>query len=94
MPAGERGVFDSLEVADVNIREASAKGASFSSFGTRHNAARCASQLLLGLPQEVVKKGTKGSNTLWKPAVRKGRDAVAPLIFSQRLTSSAFAFAS
>jgi hypothetical protein len=27
--------------------------------------------LLLGLPQEVAKKGTKGPNALWKPATRK-----------------------
>ena len=37
----------------------------------RHNASRCAIILLLGLPQEVAKKGTKGSNTPWIPAARK-----------------------
>ena len=96
MSAGERGVFDSYEVADVNIREASAGGLPFLSpflcgmtkkwhpcrhsaarsctrvkrrsclnFAfyprARHNAARCASLLLLGVPQEVAKKGTKGT---------------------------------
>ena len=50
--------------------------------------------LLLGVPQEVAKKGTKGPNTLWKPAVRKGRGAVALLIFSQKQTASTLAFAS
>jgi len=34
----------------------------------RHDASRCACMLLLGIPQEVAKKGTKGFNTPWHPA--------------------------
>ena len=41
------------------------------------------------------RKRTKGSNTLWKPAVRLcGRYAFAPRNTTQKSTSSALAFAS
>ena len=59
-------------------------------YGAAQRAALRA-MLLLGIPQEVAKKGTKGSGTPWHPAVRKGRDAIALLIFSQKYTSSALA---
>jgi hypothetical protein len=48
---------------------------------------------LLGAPQEAAKKGAKGFNTPWDPAVRKGRGAVALLIFSQKYADSDFALA-
>ena len=39
-------------------------------YGAAQRAALRA-MLLLGIPQEVAKKGTKGSGTPWHPAVRK-----------------------
>jgi hypothetical protein len=49
--------------------------------------------LLLAARQEVTKKRAKGPNALWKPAMRKGRGAVALLIFSQKYANSDFALA-
>jgi hypothetical protein len=45
---------------------------------------------LLGTPQEVAEEMRQRAFALWKPAVRKGRVAVALLIFSQKLASSKF----
>ena len=38
----------------------------------------------LARPKKWRKKGAKGPNALWIPAMRKGRAAVALLIFSQK----------
>jgi hypothetical protein len=59
-----------------------------------HNARRVGLCHFLARPKKWRKKGAKGPDALWKPAVRKGRGAVALLIFSQKQTVSTLAFAS
>jgi hypothetical protein len=39
------------------------------------------------------RKRAKGPNALWKPATRKRRFVVTPLIFARNVTNSAFALA-
>ena len=48
------------------------------------NARRRALCHFLARPKKWRKKGAKGPNALWIPAMRKGRSAVALLIFSQK----------
>ena len=77
----------------VRVKRSSCLKFSFLSFGAPQCGTLCG-MLLLGLPQEVAKKGTKGSGTPWHPAVRLcERYALAPRNTTQKQTVSAFALA-